>query len=138
MKATLDTNVLISGLISLDGPPARVLDMWIEGRISVSVSPALVEETLNVITRAKFKSLGTVDERHHIIKGLFERANMVSPADTISVIENDDADNRVLECAVSAGVDVIVSGDSHLLDLGTHESIPIMTPAGVLRLIPDF
>lgn len=135
MRVTLDTNIVISGLISLDGPPARVLDMWVEGRISVSVSPALVEETLNVITRAKFKSLGTVDERHHIIKGLFERANIVLPADTITVIGSDDADNRVLECAVSAEVDVIVSGDSHLLDLDTYEGIPIITPAEFLRLV---
>ena len=132
MKVTLDTNIVISGLISLDGPPARVLDMWVEGRISVCVSPALVEETLSVITRPKFKSLGTVDERQAIITGLFEHADIVLPSTIITVIENDDADNRVLECAVSGGVDVIVSGDSHLLDLGTYEGISIVTPAEFL------
>jgi predicted nucleic acid-binding protein len=42
------------------------------------------------------------------------------------VITADPSDDRVLACAVSAAVDVIISGDKHLLALGGHEGIPIV------------
>ena len=45
----------------------------------------------------------------------------------------DESDNRVLEAAVSAEVDYIVSGDEHLLTLGSFQGIPILTPAEFVR-----
>jgi len=44
----------------------------------------------------------------------------------------DPDDNRVLECAVAADSEVIVSGDTHLLQLGTFRGIPVMTIAAYL------
>ena len=44
-------------------------------------------------------------------------------------IVNDESDNRVLEAAAAAFADYIVSGDTHLLDLGSFEGIPIVTAA---------
>jgi len=40
-------------------------------------------------------------------------------------VDADPSDNRILECAVAADVEVIVSGDKHLLALGSFRGIPI-------------
>ena len=59
------------------------------------------------------------------------------PSEIISVIIDDPDDNRVLECAVSARADTIISGDRHLLSLNTFRSIPIIPPQAFLtRLRP--
>src|SRR2546430_2412581 len=54
---------------------------------------------------------------------------IVEPAMSVIDVEEDDADNRVLEAAAEAGADAIVSGDRHLLGLVTWRGIPIVPPA---------
>lgn len=46
----------------------------------------------------------------------------------------DAPDNRILECAVDADAELIVTGDKHLLKLGTYEDIKITTLAGLLKM----
>jgi predicted nucleic acid-binding protein len=48
----------------------------------------------------------------------------------------DEPDNRILECAVIAEADLIVTGDHHLLDLREFEGIPLVRLADFLRMIP--
>jgi len=43
---------------------------------------------------------------------------LVHPREPVSVVREDEADNRILECALAAGADAIVTGDHHLLELG--------------------
>ena len=50
-----------------------------------------------------------------------EFAKEVQPTERVSVIEKDDPDNRVLECALAAEATIIVSGDSHLRDPGSFQ-----------------
>jgi putative PIN family toxin of toxin-antitoxin system len=56
-------------------------------------------------------------------------ARVVVPTSRIDLIRADPADNRVLEAAVAGGVDYVVTGDRHLLNIAIHEGIPIVTPA---------
>jgi len=53
------------------------------------------------------------------------------------VIKEDPPDNRVLECAVSAGSDYIVTGDKDLLRLGRYDAIRILSVADFLDLPPE-
>jgi len=47
--------------------------------------------------------------------------------ESLAIIKDDPDDDRVLECAVAGHADYIVSGDRHLLKLGSYDSIPILT-----------
>lgn len=134
MKAVLDTNVIISGLLNSEGSPARVVNQWINGSIKVTTSPALIEEVLDVITRPKFKPLGSLDERCELIKKLFEQAEIVNPSEKLRIIVDDEADNRVLECAVACDTDYVVSGDSHLLNLKNYRGIQILSPYKFIKI----
>ncbi|MDI6892742.1 MAG: putative toxin-antitoxin system toxin component, PIN family [Actinomycetota bacterium] len=134
MKAVLDTNVIISGLINSEGAPARVVDLWVNGSIRIATSLALIQKILDVIARPKFKPLGTLNERCDLIKKLLERAEIVNPPQRLKIISEDDADNRILECALAYSADYIISGDSHLLNLGDYKGIEILSPDEFLSL----
>jgi len=56
-------------------------------------------------------------------------AAVVEPSETVQFVRADPADDRVLEAARAFDADVIVSGDRHLLDLGTWSEIEIISPA---------
>jgi predicted nucleic acid-binding protein len=56
----------------------------------------------------------------------------VSPAERVDVVAADPDDNRVLECAIAAGSEVIVSGDSDLLQVGIFQGIAVMTVSAFL------
>jgi predicted nucleic acid-binding protein len=67
-----------------------------------------------------------------IIETVFKSSSLVNVSESLKVIKADPADNRVLECAIAAGVDFIISGDKHLLDLKKFRDIEIMTPEDFL------
>lgn len=136
MKVVLDTNVVISGLISLEEAPAQVIDFWVNGSLKIATSSALIEEILDVIVRPKFRPLGTIDERCDLVKKLFEKAEIVIPSIKLRIISGDETDNRVLECALAAEADYIISGDSHLLNLKIYKGIEILPPANFLNIFP--
>jgi len=50
-------------------------------------------------------------------------------------VVSDDADNRILECALTGKADFIISGNHHLLDLGEYEDIKIVSPKGFLKYL---
>jgi predicted nucleic acid-binding protein len=53
----------------------------------------------------------------------------------LEVVKDDSDDNRVLECAVAAKANYIISGDKHLLDLGEYRGIEVLPPAGFIVLL---
>jgi len=59
----------------------------------------------------------------------------VSPSDTPRVVPGDPDDDHVIAVGVTAEADLIVSGDRHLLTLGTHRGMRILTRAEALALI---
>lgn len=135
MKVVIDTNVLISGLISTSSPPARIIDLWLSNQLNVYVSPEIIEEYLSVFLRPKFRRVGTPQERYELIAELLELNNtiVVNPDFRLTIITEDVDDNIILECAVEAAVEVIVSGDMHLLSLPVYDGIEILQPAEFLQ-----
>jgi putative PIN family toxin of toxin-antitoxin system len=126
MKAVLDTNVLISAYVFPGGKPEAVYRLALEGRLETGTSLALLAEFGRVLGQ-KF---GWVpDQVEAAVAQVARIAVVVEPNETIQVISADPADDRVLEAARAFGADVIVSGDRHLLDLGTWSEIDIMSPA---------
>ena len=70
-----------------------------------------------------------------VIKELKDRAILVEPQIRVSVIKGKDDDNRILECAVTADAQFIISGDKrHLLPLKQYQGIKIVSPDEFLRL----
>jgi putative PIN family toxin of toxin-antitoxin system len=112
-RVVLDTNVYISALL-FGGLPGDVLDLAFLKSFALIVSPAMLDEREEKL-REKF---GVSGEDAKLVRRRLENvAEVVEPREVLSVISDDPDDDRVLECAVEGGADVIVSGDRHLLKL---------------------
>lgn len=115
------------------GKPRQVLQQVISGHCDLCFSEALLEEVHDVLAGPKFKF--PPDVLLAVIQELVSIGKLVSPQRRIGVIHEDPEDNRILECAVEAGAEFIISGDKHLLRLGAFENIRIVTCAGFLALM---
>jgi putative PIN family toxin of toxin-antitoxin system len=137
MIVVLDTNVIVSALLSPAGPPAEIIERWRADEFEVATSPLLLSELERVLQYPRVRERYKRPEE--MATGLLKRfgtaAAVVNPQVTLDVIEEDDADNRVLECAVAGGASYIVTGDAHLLRLKEYRGIAILTPAEFLTLL---
>ena len=127
-RVTLDSNVYLSGFV-FGNKPKRVLEMAIDGEIEVAVSDPIIQE----VRRHLLGKFGWSEPRAaEAIESLAEFAKHVTPTETFDIVPTDLDDNRVLECAVSAGSQTIVTGDDDLLRLVAFRSIEIVTVADFL------
>jgi uncharacterized protein len=129
LKVVLDTNILVSAFVFPGGTPEAVYRAAIEGRITLVTSPPMLAELGRVLS-TKF-GWETARARSAVaqVAGI---GDVVRPTETVHVIADDPADDRVLEAAATAGAEVIVSGDRHLLRLEIWEGIRIEKASGFL------
>lgn len=127
-RVTLDSNVYLSGFV-FGGKPKRVLEMAIDGEIEVAVSDPIIQE----VRRHLLGKFGWSEPRAaEAIESITEFAKHVTPTEAIDTVPTDPDDNRVLECAVSAGSQTIVTGDDDLLRLVAFRGIEIVRVADFL------
>lgn len=122
-----DTNVLFSALaFPKDTPPARLLDLARRGTISLIISPFILQELEQTLAaRAGWDAarLALLRRRLHTL------LIVVEPTTRVNVISRIEADNRILECALEAKADVLVTGNlKDIRPLGSFRGIPILTP----------
>jgi len=129
VKVVADTNVLVSALIFPGGAPEAFYRLALEGRIELVTSRPLLAELGRVLTE---KFGWEAEPAEEAIGQVVRLAEIVAPREALSEIEADPADNRVLEAAAEGGVDAIVSGDRHLLVLGSWRGIEIQSPAAFI------
>lgn len=123
MRVVFDSNVLIAALVFPGGKADAALKRVIEGRDDLVLSAAIVDEILGVLAR-KFSR--DREELARVAVFLTDAAEKIEPAHRSAVLA-DEPDNRILECAVSARADAIVTGDRAMLRLRAYEEISIMS-----------
>jgi putative PIN family toxin of toxin-antitoxin system len=132
----LDTNTALSGLL-WGGTPGRLIDAAEAGRVQLASSAALLAELQGVLQREKFA--GQLARRALVASDLFDGyaalVGVVTPAVIAPTVTRDPADDQVLAAALGAAADLIVSGDTHLLDLGCFRGIEIVTAAQAVARI---
>lgn len=129
-SATADTNIYISGL-RFGGVPERFLDLAAAGKFRLDISNAILNEILRVL-REKFQwSAERLQEAEEDIRSY---THHVSPTEALDVIQIDSSDNRILESAITAKSDYIVTGDTrHILPLGSYGGAAIVKAAEFMR-----
>jgi len=130
MRAVLDTNVLVSGLLVSSGHPADILRAWRIGRYQLVTSSPLLEELIDVLFRPRVlrRLPGTLDDVATFIADFARSAIVVTPTSSLNVIA-DPSDNRLLEAAIAGHADYIVSGDRDVVNLDQYQGIQVVTPA---------
>jgi putative PIN family toxin of toxin-antitoxin system len=131
-SVVLDTNVLVSGLISPTGSPAKLLRYLTDHSYSLCVSQPIFTEYRATI--ARFDHLSK-SKRTKFLGRIRQHALWFSPTQVIEAIQKDPSDNKFLECAIEAHCDFILSGDKHLLHLEIFQGIPILLVTDFLEIM---
>jgi len=126
-------NIIVSAF-GWQGTPHQILLRCLKGDFQLYLSTALLLEISRVLSYPKFGfNRPQIDE---FIALIVENAAIVEPDFTLDIVSADPSDNRILECAVAGGCRYIVSGDTHLLKLGTLQDIQILEPETFSALYP--
>jgi uncharacterized protein len=129
LKVTPDANILISGVLYRRGKCHQLLQNAIAGEVNLTVSQPIIDEVAEILYRKFGASEDFIAETRALIG---QAARVVRPAVQLNVITEDPDDDRILECAVSAGSDYIVTGDKDLLRLKQYDAIRIVSVAEFL------
>ena len=122
MRVVLDTNVLVSALVTPGGGGESALLRTIEGSDRLLLSKAIIDELLGVLAR---KFARNREELARVAVFLASVADLIEPRQRLEIL-TDEPDNRILECAVEGGADAVVTGDRALLALGAFQGIEIL------------
>lgn len=136
MRAVIDTNVLLAGLL-WHGPPHSLLQHVRSGQLAMLLSPELLDELSEVLARPKFDAiLARVQApREELLTGIERLADVIDPPPLIDPACRDRDDDHVLALALAAQADWIITGDNDLLVLQHYHGTSIVTPAQAIELL---
>ena len=123
MKVVFDTNVFVSALTLPDGRGDQALRKIVEGEDSLALSKRILDELLSVLA-CKFAR--NREELARVAVFLSNLGEIVEPAESLTVLA-DEPDNRIVECALAANAQLIVTGDRAMLALGEYQGIRIIS-----------
>ena len=132
IRAVYDTNILVSAFIG-KGAPYKALNTVYEGKVRLILSPDILLEFEDVISRPKFRYKETHIRK--IITLIFQASLIVEPDIAVDIVKDDPTDNRIIEAAISGNAKYIVTGDKHLLSLKKIKGIEIITVKDFLKLL---
>ena len=138
LKVVIDTNQFVSALISKQGKPAQLVNLWRNQHFILVTSPEIIAEIKKVLEYphiAKKYKLKKADIQSLLV--LIEHEAVIVPSlPVINVIKDDPDDNKFLACALASQAEYIVTGDQHLLTLCKYGSISIVTVKDFLLICP--
>jgi len=138
-KAVLDTNVWVSALL-WGGKPAEVIKAAEEGKIDIFASEETVGEINQVLAYPKIAKILQADGLLHeeLIEAVLKVVKFVEVTKKVKVVLEHSADDKFIDCALAAKADYLVSGDRHLLKIGSYKKTRIVTVAEFLKVLGFF
>ena len=120
-----DTNILLSS-IGWGGIPGHCLDLARHGKVDgLTCLEILKELDDKLTTKLDFLSTETADTFEDL-RGFLR---IIKINNTLKVVDADPDDDKIIECAVVGSATHIITGDHHLLSLGSYQNIQIVTAA---------
>lgn len=123
MKIVLDTNVLINGFKDEYSYEKKIIDAVIAGEIEAYANKQTLRENKLISSQ-----LIDSDEYQSALNNLFAQINWVVNRRQVRVV-SDEEDNKILESAVEAGAEFLVTSDNDLLKLNKYQNVKIVNPS---------
>jgi putative PIN family toxin of toxin-antitoxin system len=133
MKIVFDTNVYVAEALT-GGAAARVVAATLAAGWRVYCSDHIADE-LSVVIR---EALGLSQRFASLTRMRVQRRSVwVDLPSSRHVVPDDPKDNPILQTALAAGADYLVSRDAHLLSLGMYEGVNVISVAAYYRVLED-
>lgn len=127
MRVVLDTNILVSALITAAGKPAAIVDAWSEGKFTLLTCAAHLDELRSTLEKPRVAALIKPYQAGRLVNQIQRLAEDVGP---LPMVERspDPADDFLLALSEAGRADYLVTGDkSGLLALGHHKATRIVS-----------
>jgi putative PIN family toxin of toxin-antitoxin system len=135
LRAVVDVGVIVSGVLTAEGPPGEILDRWRDGELDLIVSPSLIAELERVLAYDRIRTRVTGEDAEELVAELRRHAVVVDdPAEVEAGLTADPGDDYLVALARSAEADVLVSGDPHITGLRRPEP-PVLTPRQLVEVL---
>jgi len=131
LKAVLDTNVVVSAHLNPEGPPRVILDLVFSRFFRCFASDSLFEEYEEVLKRTRFAR--DAKEIARSMRLMRSAVTIVIPRRKLRITSDPD-DNLVLECALEARADYVVTGNTRDFP-ERFQDIRIIPPRRFLTLL---
>jgi len=132
IKVVIDTNIIISFFCFPGGIIKELVEKALNLQFMIIISDEIIDEFEKVVER-KFSQLS--NDLWQFLKFIKNNFIIINPVKKINAVKVDPTDNKIIECAVAADVDYIISGDKHLLNIKEIKGIKILTPAEFFKKI---
>lgn len=136
MRVIVDTNIIVSGLISSSGPPAKIVDALLQGLLIPVLSPDTLAELEAVLIRPHLQSLFTragVEVEEFLVE--FRRLAEIIESDPVDIPVRDEKDRIFLELAATRPpVDFLITGDQDF-ERKQYAGVPVISPALFVRAV---
>lgn len=132
MIVVLDTNILISGIFWKYGNPRKIIDEWRAGVIEIAISEDTLEELVTVLKKEFEMNEEDINYWKNLIS---ENSIIVQPSKKHDIIKSHETDNKFIDVAVEADAEYIISGDRHLLEIGSFGKIKIIKANEMIKIL---
>lgn len=136
LKVVLDANVWISALL-WGGKPAEIVKAAEKGRVVIFLSEEIAEEISQVLTYPRiakvYQAVGL--RRVNLVEAMLKIGKFVQVTRKARIVVEHPADDKFIECALAANAEYIVSGDRHLLKVGSYKKIQVLSVSEFLQAI---
>ena len=136
MKIVFDTNILISALITT-GKPKELFNKAAQGQIQLIISKSILKEFSQVTEDPRIRKYANEDDVIGFVRVINRVAKIVNVTSQFKAVKEDPDDDIVVRTAFDGKANYIVSGDKHLLSLGTFRGIKILTVDEMLTLLKE-
>ena len=130
--AILDSNIFISAFL-FNGNQRKLLSYAMAGKYRIAISDMILDEIKDVLLRPKFKL--THEQVKKIINEIESLCTLYYPTETIRDACRDEDDNIILECAVAAKAEYIITGDDDLLSIKKYKNTTIVNSADFIKIV---
>lgn len=127
-RIILDTNVIVSALISNSAPTDVLYDIVLKNKVNLCLSAEVYDEYVSVLNRDKFSRFKNFKENAVIVLKEFDSIGQYYKTSQAVDLISDESDNRFLELALESSANYLITGNTQDFDFGTFHGTKIVTP----------
>ena len=127
-RVILDTNVIVSALISNSYPTKILHEIIFERKVVLCLSNEIIKEYINVLNRPKFERFHNFKNNAEVVLNkLIEISTTFKPTEKVLII-SDLSDNKFLELAKVSEANFLITGNSNDFTFDKFEKTQIVSP----------